>query len=1310
VSSRKQQCKVPQNSCSRAGTGPGCSGDSIIGGLHKKTCLDEAKEYCEKGLTDCIAKCDEDKETNMKEKMGGASSLVQGTYSPEGVKGSTSGNSYTATESIVGAEPYGLGDSSLIRGPSDTGGMDLHAVWAIHATCMRDCYYDIIPYCETVQCYCPNLKCDAGSKNSSGTGSGGDVENFDYKYETDQLNGVEFDTTSQYGGLIELVYTRSYMPGNVIWISDVETTRTDNVYTITDRDTNTVTVRTAISVSNTVDMHIGLCAGVTSDILSIRVNGAIYYDRGDTAYTSIADTFELMSGSESQRVRQVIAEEYGFGRAPAYRGLSYLVLGDFQLSGLTQFPKFSIEVAKSVSRTAAYQEGEALPGKDSSTVWSVVPESRRIYAESSTGVMCVDADTLAPRWDVPVTDPIEVTPLGKILTYDGSRIEVVDSPFEESYGGYTASLPISQSFLFRTPDMTGNSSLSLFAQDGAGNTIAEEIVEGIPVFPTDAVAIRDLSGFDSAPHDAAVDVYNYTPQASGISSLQRSLFFARITPGAFDTVRMRELRMIGALSDRLLEREEWYEYDLVPLNFGNVNTLAILGLVPKKDGSIIIFTGSNSGYLATCWNAQQGVVWRTVLPVCPYFGKYSPVDTLLDTAFFFLSGTTVRRLDVETGALSTWTLPSTPPTLDGKQFYVSRRKEIIYESAGNKLARISLEQFTTNKETVGDVARDLTERLGLSPGDFDYTDIDTIEITGFRSGTNETAAAILRSLADIYQFTFSAEDRLTFISKTTDTALVVNPDDVINTALRTRTIVNKEDKSVRVSYFSVELLGEQAEQSFTLDQDAERIIAGSETTYSWPVLEDALFMRRVAERLATGGTTQTSGTNLAIPPRYLYVTPGDTLANGERLQRVTIGADLTIEFAALSDTPQKYGEIVPINAQEVLSRRVSIDRTTLTLASPIAVSTRPVFPGSNGLSSAVYGGLANIDEAFDAPTTMAPTSSLVDFVPSRPQFIASNPLSWGRLTQLPPQHITARFRTFKEDSLKITFADQAMADRVLKKVSQYGKYPDQRTVDPFYNMIIIGKEIMQYGYATGSIGLSREVTFTNLVRNGQNTDAHYGSHTLGEMCVVADKDTCAYYEVAEGNVGETFKLYSHALGPEQRRYDVLVDETALLPIEPGYILRYDVPPFYSYNPHETRVYFRTRNARWQGFRPDTADQSLSTYGMLGNNSMYLLRTDYDESLFEAERFGTGTSYIIKRYHHSVYSAFNANDPSQYYFFLGKMPTYGGPVITYDVLWDMDTEPLIVVFMAENAHGETRTVYKFPVGDYTQGPTRGLKIL
>lgn len=1308
--SSDEQCKVPQNNCSRGGTGPSCSQDSEIGGQHKKECLDEAKEYCEEALAECIAKCDQEKEDYIQNTSGGQSSLIEGVYTDEGVTGS-SGNSYATTASFDLANAYGFGDSSYFRGPSDVGGQDWHSVMQQHALCMRDCYYEASENCETVQCYCPSLKCETDGPGGGGVGGGGDddEDNFNYIYKTDQLGEVDFSTKSQYGGLIELVYTRAYMPGNVIWVSDVRSVRTERLYTTTDRDTNTITVRTAIAISNKIDMHVGLSAGVIDDVLSIRVNGNVYYDRNNPAYDEVEDTLELLSGSESQRVRQAVAEEFGFGRAPAYRGLSYLVLGDFQLSGLTQFPTLSIEVAKSVSRYTAHVEGGAIAGKDSSVIWTVAPEARRIYAESATGVLCADADTLDTRWDVAVSNPIEVTPLGKVVTYDGSRVEVFDPPFSESYGGYAASLPVSQSFLMRTPDMTGNSSLSLMTQDGAGNTVLEEIVEGIPEFPSDAVAIRDLAGLDTATHDVAVDVYNYTTQASGVSSLRRSILLMRVAPGAFDTIRIRELRMIGAQSDRLLENEEWYEYDIAALNFGNVNTLTILGVIPKKDGSVIIFTGSASGYLATCWK-NDSVQWKTALVVCPFFGKYAPVDVPLEAPFHFISGTTVYRLDVTTGAVTEWPLTETPPVLSGKQYYISRRKELIYESAGGKLTRVALNQFSTNKETVGDAVRDLTTRLGLSPVDFDYTDIDTIEITGFRSGSNETAAAIMQSLADVYQFTFTSGERIMFTSKVTDTAFVIDDNDVIDETARTRTVVNKEDRSVRVSYFSEELFGEQAEQSFTLDQDAERVVIGTESSYSWPVLESSLFMRRLAEKLAFAGTERSSGTQKTLPPRYMFLTPGDTTTADGRVRRVTLGADLTIAVEMTDDTPQKYGEEVPIAAQDIISRRSAIDSTTLTLASPLAVSTRPIFPAGDGKTAGVFAGLANIDESFDSPTYMAPTNSLVDFVPSRTRLSATSPMAWGRLSQLPPSHPTARFRTFPQDSLTVTFADQGMADRVLRKVSHYGKLPDRRTVDPFYNTLIVGKEIIQYGYATGELGVSREVTFTNLARNMHNTDQFYGEHALGELCVLADQATCAYYEVPEGDVGETFKLFSYALGPERRRYDAMVEERALLPVAPGYILRYDVPNSFSYNPHQTRVYFRTRNARWDGFRPDTADQGLSTYGLLGNNSMYLLRADYDEALFEAERFGTSTAYIIKRYHHSVFSEFTANDPSKYYYFYGKSPIYGGPVVLYDVLWDLDTEPLIVVFMAENDYGETRVVYKFPVGNYTEGPTRGIKIL
>jgi len=1301
--SSEEQCKVPGDSCSRGGTGPTCSQNPEIGAANKKECLEEAKEYCEEALKKCIEECDKEKEEGLATGMDGQTSLIDGIFTPS--------EAYENSDSIQRTNIYGYGDSSYFRGPTPDGNRDFHNILADHTLCMRDCYYQAASDCSTVQCYCNSLKCDVDSGPPGGDGGRGEDE-FDRVYKTDRLGEVEFSTNSQYGGLIELVYTRAYMPGNIIWISDVYPDRKETTYSTTDPETKTITIRTAVSISNKVAMHIGLCAGEISDIMSIRVDGSLLYDRNDPSYAAFEDTFELMRGARTQKARQAIAEEFGFGRAPAFRGLSYLVLGDFELSGFTQFPKFSIEVVKSAKRETANFDGAAIPGKDSAIVWTVSPEAKRAYAESSGGVMCLDTDSLTQVWDKPVANPIEVTPLGRVVTYDGVNIGVYDSAFEQTYGSYLASLPISQSFMFRTPDMTGNSSLTLITQSGDGNAIAEEIGEVIPQFPADSVSIRELSGLDTDVHDVAVESYNYTAQAAGISAFQRSIYLLRVHAGTFDTIRVRELRLIGAASDFLLENEEWYEYDLPLLTFNNSHSLVLLGAIPHASGGFVVFTVDNAGYRAVYWK-NDAVQWSETITAAPGFGKYAPVDVPVSNYFFYIYGSTVYRLNVNTGEQAAWPLTSIPASLDGKQFYFSKAKTIFYESAGGKLSKIVLEQFSTTNETVGDVARDLTARLGLSVTDFDYTDIDTIEVTGFRSGSYQTAAEIMQALADIYQFTFSANERISFSALSTDTAIIIDANDVLTESPLSRTSVNKEDRTVRVSYFSVPLFGEIVDQTFTFDHTAERTLFGADATYSWPVLETDLFMRQLAERLAYKGEQTSRGQTLTLPPRYLSLTPGDTLVMDpiNRAHRVTVGADLTIELEIEEDDPSKYSEEVPLSAQEVISRRRSIDETTLTLGGPMAVSTRGIFP-VRVQSSCVYAGVSNIDEAYDAPTTIAPTNSMIDYVPSGPVLKTYNSMMWGRLSALPATHPTARFKTFVDDSLKIVFADQEMADRVLQKVSHYGKVPDRRTVDPYYNTLVVGKEIIQYGYAVGQVGVSKEVTFNNLIRNLHLTEQFADQHVIGEVCVVVDPATCADYEVSAENLGQTFKLFTYARGTDRRRFDAYVEEDVLLPIDPGYVMRLDRLSAFtvnaSFGARDTLVYFRMRNGRNSGFDVDSADQGLSTYDMLGNKSIYLLRADYDEALFDAERYGTSRDYIFAR-SDPIFVRQDVGSRERYYLTSGWEFTYGSPT-TYEVIWDDLTEPLVVVLITTNEYGETRAVYKFPPGDYTDRPTRGLRVL
>jgi hypothetical protein len=162
--------------------------------------------------------------------------------------------------------------------------------------------------------------------------------------EGPKLEGLQI-TSSAYGGPLAKVYGGFRVAGNIIWASPIrEVARTEQQGKGGGPEITTYRYY--------VDMAIGICEGPITGIRRIWANQKLIYDTGSddigsiyASYITGAEGLTFYPGDEDQLPDPTIEAALGIGNTPAFRGLSYVVFENFDLSEYAnQTPNLNFEV------------------------------------------------------------------------------------------------------------------------------------------------------------------------------------------------------------------------------------------------------------------------------------------------------------------------------------------------------------------------------------------------------------------------------------------------------------------------------------------------------------------------------------------------------------------------------------------------------------------------------------------------------------------------------------------------------------------------------------------------------------------------------------------------------------------------------------------------------------------------------------------------------------------------------------------------------------------------------------------------------
>lgn len=156
------------------------------------------------------------------------------------------------------------------------------------------------------------------------------------KQEIDQTSVGDLRVqTSSYGTSIPLVIGKQRLAGNIIWA--------DNKRPYEIRSRAGKGGPTTVTTGYTINMLIGICAGPILGVSRVWSDGILVVDSRTAAKPLIG---QLYLGDNTQLPDPTYQSVVGAANAPAYRGLAYISLTNFDLGVQGRVPQFSFEVLR----------------------------------------------------------------------------------------------------------------------------------------------------------------------------------------------------------------------------------------------------------------------------------------------------------------------------------------------------------------------------------------------------------------------------------------------------------------------------------------------------------------------------------------------------------------------------------------------------------------------------------------------------------------------------------------------------------------------------------------------------------------------------------------------------------------------------------------------------------------------------------------------------------------------------------------------------------------------------------------------------
>jgi hypothetical protein len=612
-------------------------------------------------------------------------------------------------------------------------------------------------------------------------------------------------TSSAYGAPVAIAYGTIRLAGNLIWSSGISE-RQNVSRTSAGGKGGGGPRQTAVSYAYYASLAIAFAEGPAEDVLRIWTDGKLLYDKSGASPEVVKKglRFRFHPGNETQLPDPLIETHVGEGRAPAHRGLYYLVFEDLPLADFgNRIPNLTAEITFRRTVEQPYQlidfvttaEGGHFNGYQTDALAIDWRRGHGWFLQSNVdpalaGLRRFDLRTMREDRQARLSDVAATTPNNFPATlFCGSdshlyltvgtgnsrpliRVEP-DALKEVGRFGVSNSGLVNTTTRFVATSWTGM--VSAYGPEGrvdflltgsSFNDVGLLRADGMAYVWGDGQKVSEARVRGAVAGLVAEGVGEGWLLGSGTGTNHTSLGLYRIRVAAtahHDPLTGQTLGVDFAKVASLGPT------DIEPGATGFYDSAGGLTWDATDDSLIFqvrLSVGGTAGAIHTVkWRADAGIVWRSMVPSqINYEGPFFGQSRLLGQRWALMRGNRVIRLDTSTGAVvsdETW-----PAAVSegGAQLYDAVSDTLLVRGSDG-WARLFLGRGGGGGENLAAIVGDLCGRAGLDSDDLDTTELDAV-VPGYVLGRQTTVRGAIEPLAQAFFFDATeSDDVLAFRSR-----------------------------------------------------------------------------------------------------------------------------------------------------------------------------------------------------------------------------------------------------------------------------------------------------------------------------------------------------------------------------------------------------------------------------------------------------------------------------------------------------------------------------------------------------------------
>lgn len=756
-------------------------------------------------------------------------------------------------------------------------------------------------------------------------------------------------TSSAFGAPISINYGTVRTSGNIIWSEGIKETRHEETHSTGGGKGASGPTQTNVTYTYSCSFAIAFGEGIADDVLKIWADSKLIYDKTSSSGSLSKNVhFYLHKGTEDQMPDPIISAVEGASSTPAFRGIAYIVFDDLQLEDYgNRLPNITAEITyqqKEARPTQGIQWLSGTPFDQYNTQFAI--DEKRQYAYAIRTHTTTDDEGISKI---------------NLLTMQEEKYRTVEDMDVNTVAAYPCACDAEGHLIVATDCgnsceriMVDKDSLTPINRFGAAGSGLDMTPDGfamgelmVPYSVTALEGVMHYMVFSSVFNK--IGILDENMQFVGGGQLLETTGDVQAMCTGTDGVYILALSRYGTPPMRLykldiepgayylpLPDSSWQQFGsaleeigtYTPDQWGfsaeatfNTNPWIVCdGL----DGHLIVhmeITDAPGLELVLKLNSSTGAIeWETQ----DYgFGSVPrPIKPLTYGRFAWANGNDTYSLDTRTGAITTqldWS--ELNAATYSKSYYNEREHSLTVTNSGTpSLIKVFLDRGTGESQALSQIVADISERAGLIAAEYDVTELADTDVRGYMITRQMNAREAIQPLATAFFFDGVESDYiLKYLDRGRSTSGTIYDDDMIevesgNVLVETRTQEVELPASLDAVYSDInqdyQVCAQRAQRSIVPDPS---MWSNNKVSVQIPVVFDEDEAMQIADKLLYRTWIERFKYQGKLPWRFLAYDPADVVSidvgdatHSTRLSLTHVGADLTIEFNAISEDASAY--------------------------------------------------------------------------------------------------------------------------------------------------------------------------------------------------------------------------------------------------------------------------------------------------------------------------------------------------------------------------------------------------------------------